>query len=167
MLQDFVMFIYASGTAFSMQNKRGMEMTLGVIVTAILLLALLGFGLYQVGKGGFLVSSKYNQFELQAQTQSCKAQAAMSPTFFDNDFSNNQGDGFPDSCDICLGGDNNRDSDNDGMPDACDKDPNNPPAKGETMDKICTGTWNKAKMQCTLQCYKDALTNPNKACKRI
>ena len=138
-------------------------MTLGVIVTAILLLALLGFGLYQVGKGGFLVSSKYNQFELQAQTQSCKAQAAMSPTFFDNDYSNNQGDRVPDSCEICLGGDNNRDSDNDGMPDACDNDPLNPPAKGMTMQKICkertisnhngAGTWDANKLQCRLTTY--------------
>lgn len=150
-----------------MQNKRGLSFEF--LVLAILALVIMGFGLYFVTKGGFLVSSNYNQYELQAKTQSCEAKAAYSTTFFDNDYGNNQGDQVPDSCEICLGGNNKNDADNDGMPNACDNDPTNPPEKGMTMSKICTtrtpsntnpaGTWDEKKFQCTLKTYGKSKPN--------
>ena len=149
-----------------MLNKKGMEITLGMIVIAIPLLILLGILLYNLFKSQTLVSGEYNKLQMLSKMQSCKSQGAFSQDYFDNDFGRAIGDKYPDSCDVCLGGDDAKDSDADGMPDACDNDPNNPPAtKGE---KICkSNLWDAKRMQCTLQCYKDALSDPTKACKRI
>jgi hypothetical protein len=80
---------------------------------------------------------------------------------YDNDYGNNVGDGYPDSCDICLGGDDSIDTDRDGIPDACDNE-NKKPAKGITLESICklvSGEWKEAIRQCTLQCYGD-MQNP-------
>ncbi len=137
-------------------------MTLGMVVVAIPLLILLGIILFNLFRGQSLVGAKYNQLELQANARSCQSQAALSAVFFDNDFGRNQGDGYPDSCDVCLGGNDNNDKDLDGFPDACDKDPENQPDKKAKMKDICKGAWNAEKQQCRLDCYA-----PDKACPRI
>ncbi len=150
------MFIYVSGTAFLMLNKKGLD-TMSWIIYAILALVFLGIGLYILTHGGTFTASGYNKLEQQSQIQSCRAQGAISPTPFDNDFGNNQGDLFPDSCDVCLGGDDAKDSDADGIPDACDPSSNPPPKKPKPRD-ICKGTWYPEKGQCVLQCYTTYMT---------
>lgn len=140
-----------------MANKKG-ALHFEMIVMAVILLVIMGISLWYVTKGGTLFGAKYNQLEMQSQIQSCKAQSIVSPISFDNDFGKGQGDLFPDSCDICLGGNDAVDSDNDGMPDACDKQPDQAPARNAKMNEVCKGTWDDKKRQCVLQCYTNYMT---------
>jgi hypothetical protein len=146
-----------------MRAKRGM-MPLELIVAAIPLLILLGFLLYFMFNSQTAFGASYNKMQVQANERACLAQAGLAATVFDNDFGRNQGDGYPDSCDICLGGDDNKDSDGDGIPDACDDDRDNPPKKGIGLKQACehakggAGKWNEARQQCMLPCYPPLVT---------
>ncbi len=155
-----------------MANKRGISTIIAFIVVGIPLLVLMGILLFNLMKGSAAFGTKYNQVELLSRTKLCQSQGAISPTAFDNDFGKAQGDLYPDSCDLCLGGNDAADRDADGMPDACDDDPDNPPAKGMTLEKMCKeskgkGTWKND--QCTLKCYKEYMAGKPGAmpCPRI
>lgn len=136
-------------------------MSMRMVVVSIILLILLGILMYNLFRGQLFLGGKYNQFELQASLRSCKAQAvaAFDTAFFDNDYGKNQGDGFPDGCDLCKGGDDAKDQDVDGMPDACDNDPRNAPERGKRLGEICEeakggkGKWDQKRFQCTLPNY--------------
>jgi len=154
------MFIYGIGNGLGMK-KRGMESStpgMGTVVAVVLLLALLGVGLYQLYKGQTTVGTAYNKLAVQAEIGACKTSAMTATGFRDDDFGPNAGDSFPDICDTCLGGDDGIDADLDGIPNACDDDPNKAPAK-KSMEDICrdagkrvraTGQYAKESKQCTL-----------------
>lgn len=132
------------------RRKGALQMEI-IIVAVLLLMVLVVVGAYFY-KSQKSFGAQYDNIELQSKNRACLAQAAIGGNFFDNDFVTG-GDGYPDACEVCRGGDNSKDTDVDGMPDACDNDPNNAPKSGETMDKVCKGTWDKARKQCTRQCY--------------
>ncbi len=135
-------------------------MSLEMTIAAVLLLLVLAVVSWQYLKSNIFVGAKYNQLELQASARSCQAQASLAVMVYDNDYGGNQGDGFADGCDFCLGGDDAKDKDGDAIPDACDNDPQNPPDKGIGMRKVCeeaakrvkakSGEWDDKKRQCKL-----------------
>jgi len=55
---------------------------------------------------------------LKGKRTSCESQAEE---FIPKGYDDLDEDGFPDFCDLCLGGDDKKDDDNDGRPDECDK----------------------------------------------
>lgn len=140
------------------KNKKGIEShTLAIVIAAIPLLILLGIVLFNIFKGQLAFGTEYNRLELVAHSRSCQAQASLSAVRFDHDFGRT-GDGFPDGCDICLGGDDAVDKDSDGIPDACDDDPDNSPEKKTSMTEICkkaNGSWDEKRKQCRRKCYGD------------
>lgn len=120
-------------------SKKAQEKSFGTVITAILMLGLLGFGLWILLKAGYLggeVSSIASPYLFKL----CKSQGTG--TDIDKD-------GFPDGCDNCVcetpdngvspcknneiddkgkaivtpGG---KDKDNDGLPDICDEKPDDP-----------------------------------------
>jgi hypothetical protein len=173
MLQRIVMFIYASGTAFSMHSKRGFT-TIEIIVFVVPIVLVAIIILFNLGWSQAGFSKQYNSLQLLSKIQACKIDGQLNPKAVDVDFSKAKGDGYPDdACDVCLGGDDAKDDgDMDGMPDACDNEPKNRPAKGVTFKQVCEGakgpggpgTWNEEKMQCTLKCYSGRALNPSLTC---
>jgi hypothetical protein len=140
-----------------MRNKRGVELTLNTMIVAILLLVLLVIGVAMLTRSGKTQGAAYNELELKSKLSGCRASAALSEVVFDKDFSGAKGDGYPDSCDICLGGNDGQDTDADGVPDACDNDPCAKPERGVNLEEVCTkarGTWTESKQQCRLACYR-------------
>jgi hypothetical protein len=149
---------------FSMNQKRG-ALQLELVIVVVLLLAVMGIVLFQLYRGQLFLGAKYNALELQVNANACREQGqfalSQGRVIFDNDFGNLAGDGFPDGCDSCLGGDDRKvDQDGDFIPDACDNDPQNPPEKGIGLKKICEeagkrhkveGQWDDKKKQCRLK----------------
>jgi len=138
-----------------MLNKKGLA--LETVIVAVLLLIVLVTISFNLWRSQTLFGAKYNELELKTNARSCQAQGALAEVKFDKDFGN-MGDGFPDGCDLCLGGDDAQDKDNDGIPDSCDPDDENPPEKKMTLKSLCEskevkGTWNDKKKQCKLPCY--------------
>lgn len=68
------------------------------------------------------------------------------------------GDGLPNSCEVCVGGNDYEQTDDDRLPDPCDADPLSAPGKGKPYKNIkesCLkaeggGRWNPKTLQCCL-----------------
>lgn len=152
-----------------MKDKKGISQLMTIIVFIIPILVVAGIILWNLAKGGAFLGGTTTELELKATSRSCLAQPGIDARApFDADFGTAGGDGYPDTCDLCLGGDDSLDADGDGIPDACDNDPNNPPEKRKyTMVKICEGNefgyknryggayWDTRKEQCVLNCYHE------------
>lgn len=157
-----------------MRSKRGVELGLNTIIVAILLMVLLVIGISMLTRSGRTQGAAYNELELKSKLSGCRASAALSEVVFDKDFSGAKGDGYPDSCDICLGGDDGQDSDADGVPDACDNDPCGKAERSLKLAEVCAqarGTWTESKQQCRLACYRSqagcAQKSPTEYCPGI
>ena len=136
-------------------NKRGL-IQIDVLIYMILALVVFISVLYYFMHSSSLFGTKYNGLELQAKTQACQSRGALNPSVFDNDFGVGKGDGFPDGCDVCLGGNDAVDENGDGMPDACEAEKYkvNAPPTGTHMEDLCKGTWDKKLSHCVLDCYQ-------------
>ncbi|MBI4144148.1 hypothetical protein HY486_02790 [Candidatus Woesearchaeota archaeon] len=141
---------------------KGMEM----FVIILLLLVFAGvvlFGVFpnisQILRTGGAVATEY-------ATKSCKAFPALTSIIreakpLDQDFGKNQGDEYPDSCDVCLGGDDENDKDADKIPDKCDNSPNKASSSAiSECKKVCkqysppnTDCWDYQGIRCILPCY--------------
>lgn len=130
-----------------------------IIIWAVPLLVLMIILIFYITKGGTTSSANYDKLFLKEKNQTCKLQGVILKTYADNDFGKGQGDLYPDSCDVCLGGDDATDRNGDGMPDACDKfPPTEMPPRGAKMSDVCKGTWNDKTQQCVLPCYTAYMT---------
>lgn len=126
-----------------MKNKKGISPVMWAVIAAILLLVLAGFLLWFMQRGMFGgVGVTMTRAEMKAFTRQCKVEARLAAgEFIDADFGPGEGDGFPDSCDPCLGG-NATDQDLDGIPDLCDDDPCSFPEKRKfNMRQICENSY--------------------------
>ena len=136
-----------------MNKKADMSMqTIAIAILVLLVVIVVSVLLYQ---GSSPASKEVSSYARQLSISSCERKG-ISGTAFDNDFGKGKGDGFPDSCDVCLGGDDRNDYDADYIPDACDDEPKKP-AKKANLKEICEnagGIWKKDTKQCELKCYK-------------
>jgi len=142
-------------------NKKGAEMPMNVVVLAALLGVFLVVMLMYQGKVFAGARVTFSEADMKKDVGLCKFRGETSKGFTDKDFGAS-GDGYPDSCDFCLGGNEEKDTDADGIPDACDNDLTSTPKKDESLSDICSsskkgvftaGTFN----QCKLNCYDKKL----------
>jgi hypothetical protein len=140
-----------------MNNKRGAQLALETIIVGIIVLVVLGVLLYNWYKGSAGFSAGYSRLDRLREYGQCKSLGQVSSGYFDNDYGGNSGDKFPDSCDVCWGGDDRVDCDKDGIPNECDDDPASLPERKKPMAEICAskiGEWKDDK-RCVLACRKD------------
>jgi len=120
-----------------MRNKKGisgMGATLLALAILVLLIVILAFGINKYFGTGY---THFDKTIVMATREACKLKMNTQSPPRDDDH-----DGLPDyaeikgvPCDLCLGGDDNIDSDSDAIPDACDSNPNNPWDSDSTDDK--------------------------------
>jgi len=169
--------------------KADSESSSGVkLLMAVVLLLLLALVVYtfqdKIIQGGRIFGTYVDTKSVEA----CYTLGAQTPGRSDRDFGIS-GDGFPDQCDICLGGDDyvldfkgtqptraqNNDQNANGIPDACE-DPNKVAlgVKDTTKDPraaciaLCksqnignpASCWNKERASCIRPCYKDGCPKP-------
>lgn len=126
-----------------MKNKKAVSPLMWAIIVIIPMLIILGIVMFNLFNVQSLWTKSYDEFEMKARVGSCKAFSTGEELDID-------GDGYPDGCDVCLGGNDATDTDKDGMPDKCDKDPLMAPEKKETAKDICKGKWDSKRMRCVL-----------------
>jgi hypothetical protein len=146
-----------------MINKKG-EMTRDWVVGIVILLLLAAVVIYIfIIKPLGTADQQFSAQILKITNDACKLKGERAKAE-GTEFTDKDGDCYPDVCDICLGGSNNQDKDLDGMPDDCDDDPDHAPKKGMTFKQVCEdggkGDWNEDTKQCKLNTY-DAM---NKKC---
>ena len=141
-------------------NKKGM--TTETVIKLLLGMIIIGIAIYLLFfKGVKPAESTLNPI-LQQQTMSlCKAKGDLAKVRGTVGIKDCDNDGYPDICDVCLGGVDNQDSNINNVPDSCENvqmvyD------KKATLLSICQSaiggykSWNEEKKQCTLTSY-----NPN------
>lgn len=97
---------------------KGEQSTLGLLVWTLVIMAaatVVGMIIFNVTKG---TSKQYSEFEQENLRRACKAQGALGEPGID--YLDKDGDGLPDDCDFCLGGNDNQDDNKDGIADACE-----------------------------------------------
>lgn len=146
-----------------------------VILIAIMVVAFIFIKMFIIDAAGSNFSSQIAKIKSESCITNGERAKATGTVPLDRDFGPTSGDGYPDACDICLGGNNKLDADLDGMPDACDNDPSKPPSKGMSSKAVCengsgnernektqrterSAKWNPETGQCVLDCYKKGCT---------
>jgi hypothetical protein len=134
------------------------EFLVGIIVLAIVAVIILG-GVFQRGIEAH--QSTYSEITLEANRKACLGQGkwkGCGTNIVDKD-----NDCAADSCDKCLGGNDNVDKNGDGIPDACEPI-NFLPDKDTSLADICNGApkcdddkcWVEERGQCKRSCYPNA-----------
>lgn len=95
-----------------------------------------------------------NKHQLKLRFESCKLEGLRQPGPGDWDLDN---DGFPNSCETCVGGDDDQNSDTDGLPDECDSDKLKNVEQGKYKEScnLKGGKWNSKTNQCCLTSNSD------------
>jgi cytoskeletal protein RodZ len=120
-----------------MKRKKTGQMSLEILVSVGLLLIIFAVIWWIFIKKPAETSNEFfNTQSAQLKTDVCKMQGIRG-TAEGISFKDRDSDKYPDSCDICIGGDNKIDGDLDGMPDACDNEPEKKPTKQITFQKMC------------------------------
>ena len=112
-----------------LMNKRGLGWTVGITLFVALLIAVF----ILIFSGRVFTEAEETRVAvtpsaIKAQITSCKLQQPLG-------FQDSDGDGLPDFCDPCLGGDDKQQKDSDLVADACDRDI----AKATSIIEACCG----------------------------
>ena len=101
------------------RSQNDLYSTLGSIVL-VLVLVVIGFIIF---KGNVEAATRtISPFEVDSRNKACKIGGERilgSQEILKEEIEGSNGDKFPDDCDMCLGGDNNKISNSRGIPDAC------------------------------------------------
>ncbi len=100
------------------KNKKAMEMV-NVIIVLILALLLLWVMTSYLGKGKNAADNTLNPVLAKANQDACRLTGTQAINS-GKEFKDCDEDGYPDSCDNCIDGDNSIDGDLDGMSDECE-----------------------------------------------
>ena len=136
---------------------------IGAIVIVLLVIVVASYGFTRGASNAFQF---VGQEQLKQKNKLCEVSGRQ---ILDNGelkelIEGSKGDGFPDDCDICLGGDNNIVSNSYGIPDACYVNPatNKNIKRYKDMCKVKTGCYISDTDQC---CIGDAKSKCGSACK--
>ena len=140
--------------------------TWGVVGTIVIVLLVIGVVTYGFTRGASNTFQFVGQEQLKQKNKLCEVSGRQ---ILDNGelkelMEGAKGDGFPDDCDICLGGDNNIVSNSYGIPDACYINPatNKNIKSYRDICKAKTGCYISDTDQC---CIGDAKSKCGSSCK--
>ena len=136
-----------------MKQKKAQGLSFSMIIIAILCLVILIILSYFIYTRFGSANKVFSTQELKIKNDACRLKGSRADRQ-GIEYADIDNDGYPDSCDICVGGDNLKDKDLDGMPDACDKYPDKQPRKKEKIADICKHIWDKETERCILKSNK-------------
>jgi hypothetical protein len=139
------------------RKKGGAEDMPKYIMGFLVVMMLTAFAFYMISKSGAQAGT-LTQLNFANKNNLCKAQGESILSSGSLEGNDRDKDGYPDDCDLCLGGDNSKVSNSYGIPNPCYTNPstlqtNNKKATYEEMCKFQRGTYISSTEQCCLPGY--------------